>query len=240
MSQKNEYKILIVEDDPEISEMLFSFLQANGFNTFTASNGVLAVPLLASVAPDVIILDIVLPYMDGLAFLEKIRKQGVKTPVILLTEKKSLEDKLEGFDAGADDYVTKPFSPKELLARVNAVIRRSPETGEGKSTTNLPLTIGKLKIDPATREIRFSGTEIPSITKTEFDLLYYLAARPGIVVSRGELLENVLGYKHDCKTKSLTMHMANLRKKITQKAGDNFQLQAVSGVGYKLLADDAP
>jgi len=224
---------MIVEDDLGITEMLCTFFASNGINTTIAGDGKQALELVESFKPDVIVLDIILPYMDGLSVLDRLRADSITTPVILLTEKNTVEEKLQGFEAGADDYLTKPFSPKELLARIQAIMRRSKL--EGQAIRQQTIKIGDLTIDPATREVNLSGILYLPLTKTEFDLLYFLANRQDMVVTRAEILQNVLGYNPDSQTKALAMHITNIRKKFELHGLQTIKLLAVPGVGYKLV-----
>lgn len=236
MPQNQPFNLLIAEDDCGISEMLYTFFTANGINTAIAEDGIQALELVESFKPDVIILDIILPYMDGLSVLDRLRADTITTPVILLTKKNTVDEKLQGFGTGADDYVTKPFSPRVLLARVHAVMRRSKLMHQpvGQET----IQIRGLTIDPATREVKLSGSLYLPLTKTEFDLLYFLADRRNMAVSRAEILENILGYKPDSQTKALVMHITNIRKKFELHGLQSIKIQAVSGFGYKLIVTE--
>jgi DNA-binding response OmpR family regulator len=230
------YRVLIIEDDPSIQKMLRSFFLAHGAEVLTAEDGRLGLTMINSVNPDVVILDVVLPYIDGFSIVDKLRKDANEVPVILLTEKNTVEEKVEGLGLGADDYVTKPFSTKELLARVKCQLRR-----RGKSTfekTTPPVMAGSITIYPKTREVSCNSNkeELLPLTKTEFDLLYYLAQRQTQVCSHGELLQDVMGYNTDIKTKSLVIHIANIRRKLSDNNIDDVQIKAVTGVGYRLIA----
>lgn len=237
MSTNKPFKVLIVEDDTAIADMLNSFFVANGATVCYAKDGKEGLAMVESCAPSVVILDVVLPYIDGFSVLETLRETSFHLPVILLTEKKALEEKLRGLDAGADDYVTKPFSPQELLARVHAVLRRYE--GDGPASEDKKVEIGELTVDPATREVHLSGCLYLPLTKTEFDLLYYLACRENIAVKRADLLTHVLGYNPDSQTKSLAMHITNIRKKFDLHEVDSIKLLAVPGVGYKFVVTNS-
>ncbi len=236
MSIKESIKILIVEDDLAIANMLSTFFVSNGASVCLAKNGKEALAMAESCEPSVIILDVVLPYIDGFTVLRQLRAKSCDLPVILLTEKKTVAEKLEGFEAGADDYVTKPFSPQELQARVHAVLRRPAR--ETAFVHKKVINAGGLSIDPAAREVSLSGMLFLPLTKTEFDLLYYLADQKNVAVTRGELLTNVLGYNPGSQTKSLAMHITNIRKKFEQHGVETIKLQAVPAVGYKLVVID--
>jgi len=232
MPDTQSIKILIIEDDTGIGEMLRFFFSSQGMDTAIASDGQQGLAAITSFQPDIIILDIVLPYIDGLTLLEKIRQDGITTPVILLTEKNSVEEKLKGFDVGADDYVTKPFSLRELLARVRAILQRIEGTQSQRRQRIINLK--PLAINPHTREITLNDGTLLELTKTEFNIFYFLAENLNEVISHGVILENILGYDPDSQTKALVMHVANIRKKLKKRGITTLQLQAVPGIGYKL------
>ncbi len=233
MSQEIPPKLLIVEDDPSIATMLNTFFISHSVHTHIAEDGRQALELIKTFKPDIIILDIVLPYLDGLSVLDTLRNKANQTPVILLTDKRSVEEKLQGFEHGADDYVTKPFSPKELWMRVQAILRRSSHTGTGKKQQTL--VIGELSINPLTREAIVSANTALKLTKTEFDLLYFLADRKGQAVPHALILEKVMGYSPTSETKALVIHIANIRRKFESNGIQRITLQAVPGVGYKII-----
>jgi len=232
MSESQSANILIIEDDPGIGEMLRFFFASQGMHAAIASDGQKGLDMICSLQPDIIILDIVLPYIDGLTLLKKIRQDAITIPVILLTEKNSVEEKLQGFDVGADDYVTKPFSLRELLARVRAILQRSEGTKSQKN--HRIINLKPLSINPHTREITLNDGTLLDLTKTEFNIFYFLAENLNEVISHGVILENILGYDPDSQTKALVMHVANIRKKLHKKGVNSLQLQAVPGIGYKL------
>ncbi len=232
MTDTHTTNILIIEDDPGIGEMLRFFFSAQGLNTVLASDGRQGLGMISAFQPDIIILDIILPYMDGLTLLEKIREENNTTPVILLTEKKSIEEKLKGFDVGADDYVTKPFSLRELLARVRVILQRNE--GARSKKRNRIITLKQLSINPHSREVTLKDGTPVELTKTEFNIFYFLAENLNEVISHGVILEHILGYDPDSQTKALVMHVANIRKKLKKKGVTSLQLQAVPGIGYKL------
>ncbi|RUM42204.1 MAG: hypothetical protein DSY80_07575 [Desulfocapsa sp.] len=233
MPEKTTFKLLIVEDDPGIATMLNTFFTSRDVSTQVAPDGRQALELVTSFEPDIIILDIVLPYVDGLSVLDTLQKQAIRIPVILLTDKRSVEEKLAGFEHGADDYVTKPFSPKELWMRVQAILRRSKPSSENTQGT---VTVGNLSIDPLMREVLFRGKIPLAFTKTEFDLLYYLAQRQSQAVAHASLLSEVMGYSSTSQTKALVIHVANIRKKFKANNIHDVELAAVPGIGYKLLS----
>ncbi len=235
MCKEQAINLLIVEDDPDVANMLDLFLTSQGITTAIARDGREALTQVASFSPDIIVLDVVLPYMDGFSILNKLRSDSITIPVIMLTEKISIEERISGFEHGADDYVTKPFSPKELLMRVHAILRRLKASNETDTPQQKTITINHLSINPLTREIGVLGTTSPPLTKTEFDLLYFLAQNKNEVVTHATLLKEILKYKPTSHTKVLVVHIANIRKKIDLKGGNGVKLLTVSGVGYKLI-----
>lgn len=232
MSEHPAPKLLIVEDDPSILKMLSTFFTTQGMEVTVSEDGKGVIDQVKEFKPDVIILDVVLPYQDGFSIVETLRAQAVETPIIMLTEKNRVDDKVLGLELGADDYMTKPFSPKELHARVKAQMRR---VARKQVTPVEPIRVGPFVITPSSREVTFNGAVQVKITKTEFDLFLFLATRTHQVVPHGELLEEVLGYSPDIETKSLVMHIANLRKKLDKFDSQTIQIQAVTGVGYRLI-----
>ena len=230
------YRVLIVEDDLSIQKMLRAFFLAHGAEVLTAEDGRAGLQMISSSQPDIVILDVVLPYLDGFSIVEQLRKSSNDVPVILLTEKHTVEEKIEGLELGADDYVTKPFSTKELLARVKCQLRRSEKRGTEHATP--PIVAGSVTISPKIREVHCNGnnSDLIPLTKTEFDLLYYLAKKRKEVCTHAELLQNVMGYSSDIKTKSLVIHIANIRRKLNDSGVDDVQIKAVTGVGYRLIA----
>lgn len=222
-------KVLLVEDDPSIVEIVTLGLGYEQAEVSVATDGLQAVAMHREEMPDIVVLDIMLPKLDGLKVLQRIRAQR-DTPVILLTARDGLEDRVAGLDAGADDYLTKPFNPRELVARVKAVLRRA-ESGAGRGQV---LTIGDLSIDLARREVAVGGTAVSLRTK-EFDLLAALARDLGVVFSRERLLESVWGYEFDGETRTVDVHVNHLREKL---AGSTAAIETIRGIGYKLAATD--
>lgn len=225
--------ILVAEDDSGIVTLLRSFFEHNGAAVWSEDSGKNVLDRVHSFKPNLIILDVVMPYVDGLTALSELRKNGITTPVIMLTDKSSVEDKVTGLDYGADDYMTKPFSTKELLARVKTVLRRASQVSQGDSSRTIQ--VGTVEINPMAREINIVGGQRVEFTKTEFDLLHYLAQRKTEVVEHSSLLQEVLGYKGDVETKALVMHIANMRKKMAKISLSSIKIDTVAGVGYKLI-----
>ena len=220
-------KILIVEDEPDIAELVSFNLQRAGFSTITAHDGIAGLDRAWSEEPDLIILDLMLPGKDGFAVFKELRRDSrtSRTPVIMLTARAQTEDRIKGLEAGADDYLTKPFSPKELLLRTQSVLRRSADT---PSPTRY--ACGKLTFDKNSLKC-FLGKERVDLTSIEFKLLLYLAERSGTPQSRGDLLRHVWGYSEDIYSRTLDTHMKRVRKKLGDDAGI---VETVRGVGYCL------
>ncbi len=237
MTNNSIVKLLIVEDDPGIAAMLSAFFTSYNVETLVAPDGRQALESIVSFGPDIVILDIVLPHMDGLSVLSKLRADSIQTPVILLTDKKSVDDKLTGFEHGADDYLTKPFSPKELWMRIQAILRRS--IYKEPQRKHRAVAVGKLSINPLTREVTTQNAPPIALTKTEFDLLLFLAERKGQAVPHAEILETVMGYSPSSQTKALVIHIANIRKKLQAQGVHEIQIQTVPGIGYKVQTQPA-
>lgn len=221
--------VLVVEDEPEIGEILEGYLRRDGFHTERAADGHQALNLLRAAQPDLVLLDIQLPEMDGLEVLRRIRSNG-NTPVILVTARTEDLDKLLGLELGADDYVTKPFSPREVVARVKAVLRRATPT----QATKPIVRVGPLEID-SEKVVARLGSERLELTPTEFRLLETLARAPGKAFSRAELLGAALP-DSDALERVVDVHLKNLRKKL-ELAGEAELLETVRGVGYRLWAE---
>ncbi len=218
--------VLVVEDEPEIAEILEGYLRREGFRTERAADGKQALNLIRAARPDLVLLDIMLPEMDGLEVLRRVRSNG-NTPVILLTARTEDLDKLLGLELGADDYVTKPFSPREVVARVKAVLRRAAPSEASRAI----LRVGPLEID-SEKVVARLGVERLELTPTEFRLLETLARTPGKAFTRAELLEAALP-ESDALERVVDVHLKNLRRKLEQAGGAHL-LETVRGVGYRL------
>ena len=225
-------KVLIVEDDGNIAELLHLYLEKEGFETQVAGDGGKGVELFRSFQPDLVLLDIMLPVMDGWGVLKKIREHD-KTPVIMLTAKGETEDKVSGLEMGADDYIVKPFEVKELLARVHAVLRRTGDDGKPKSKK---LTFDKLVINLDSYELIVDGKKIDTPPK-EMELLYHLAATPNRVYTRNQLLDEVWGFDYFGDSRTVDVHIKRLREKL-EGVSDKWALKTVWGVGYKFEAEE--
>ncbi len=219
--------VLIVEDEPQIAEILEGYLRRGGYRTERAGDGQTALKLFRAARPDLILLDVLLPEMDGLEVLKAVRAAST-TPVIMLTARTEELDKLLALELGADDYVTKPFRPREVMARVKAVLRRSQPLGQGA-----PLRVGTLELDPLRASVQI-GDQALELTATEFRLLHHLAGSPGRIFNRAELLEAALP-ESEALERVIDVHLRNLRRKLeTADASD--MLQTVRGMGYRLSA----
>ncbi|WKD59714.1 MtrAB system response regulator MtrA [Corynebacterium caspium] len=219
-------KILVVDDDPAISEMLALVLEAEGFSPIPVTDGTEAVPAFQREQPDLILLDLMLPGMNGVDICRAIRLESA-VPIIMLTAKTDTVDIVLGLESGADDYVTKPFKPKELVARVRARLRRA----EKNEATEI-IEVGDITIDVPQHTVRRGEEEI-SLTPLEFDLLVEMARRPGQVFTREALLEKVWGYRHASDTRLVNVHVQRLRSKIEKDPEYPQVVLTVRGVGYK-------
>lgn len=221
-------KVLVVEDDPNVIELLRLYLQKAGYEVLVAEDGSQAIAAYQDQKPDLVILDVMLPYLSGWEVCRQIRKEG-ETPVILLTARGESADKILGFELGADDYVVKPFDPQELLARVRAVLRRSRnEKGAAKEGV---LHYPGLEVDMNQYRVVVDG-ETVELAPKEMELLYFLASHPNQVFSREQLLDRVWGYDFLGDSRTVDVHIKNLRKKV-DKGRNPWRIATVWGVGYK-------
>jgi DNA-binding response OmpR family regulator len=220
--------ILVVDDEPTIARVVAGYLQREGYDAFTASDGPAAVAADARHHPDLVVLDVMLPGYDGLQVMAHLRRTRA-VPVILLTARGEESDRVLGLRLGADDYVVKPFSPAELVARVGAVLRRvEPETAAE------PVRVGRVEIDPAARSATVDGEPV-ELTAREFDLLLHLARNPGRVFTRDELMQAVWRQSVWSDTATVTVHVRRLRQKIELDPLQPAHLRTVWGIGYKLV-----
>ena len=220
-------KVLIVEDDSNIAQLLQLYLDKEGFETCVARDGGKGVELFRTFAPELVLLDIMLPVMDGWSVLKKIREEG-DTPVIMLTAKGEVEDRVAGLESGADDYVVKPFEMKEVLARIHAVLRRAgaeEESGEKK------LSFDRLTINLDSYELLVDGQRIDTPPK-ELELLFHLASAPNRVFTRNQLLDEVWGFDYFGDSRTVDVHIKRLREKL-EGVSESWGLRTVWGVGYK-------
>jgi DNA-binding response OmpR family regulator len=219
--------VLVVDDEPIVRDVVVRYLRREGYRTLEAGDGDAALALIECEQPDLVVLDLMLPGTDGLAVCRRIRARS-ELPVIMLTARAEEADRIVGLELGADDYVTKPFSPRELAARVKTVLRRaqSPILGEER------LTFDELEIDASTREVTKSGVPV-RLTAKEFDLLWFLASNPRHVFSRDQLMDRVWGYEAALGAGTVTVHIRRLRSKIETDPARPRRLETVWGVGYR-------
>ncbi len=222
-------RVLVIEDNSDLAYGLRNNLEIEGYEVELAVNGAFGLALTAERRFDLVILDLMMPDVDGLRVLKTIRDRGDRTPVLILTARGQEEDKVRGLRLGADDYVTKPFGVLELLARIEALLRRArPERPAGT-----PVRIGDVVIDPASRVARRADVDIPLAPK-EFDLLWALVEAEGAAVSRDRLMERVWGYGADVLSRTVDTHIAELRRKLETGAGAPVHIVTVRKVGYRL------
>jgi two-component system response regulator MprA len=219
-------KILVVDDERAVRESLRRALELEGYEIELADDGLAALAALEDDEPDAMILDVLMPGLDGLEVARRIRREGSRLPILMLTARVEVDDRVAGLDAGADDYVTKPFALDELLARVRALLRRTHEDGTGK------LAFGDLELDPGTREVQRGGEPI-ELTRTEFSLLELFMRNPRQVLTRSVIFERVWGYDFGFGSNSLDVYIGYLRRK-TESGGKPRLIQTVRGVGYAL------
>ncbi len=224
-------RILIVDDEEMIVRTVKAYLDQEGFKTYTASDGEAAMRAFAEKGPDLIVLDLLLPKLSGIEVTKKIRAVST-VPIIMLTAKAAETDRVVGLELGADDYVIKPFSPRELVARIRAVLRRI----DGGAGTAERISIRDLDIDLKSREVTVNGRDI-ELTPTEFDLLSFLAHHPGQVFTRLQLLREVQGYTYDAFARTIDTHVKNLRRKIEPDPKVPLYILTVHGVGYRFTRE---
>ena len=219
--------VLVVDDDPKLLKMLQRTLVYENLHVFTATNGLEALPLVQAHQPDLIIVDWMMPRMDGLAFIQRLRDEENKTMVLMLTARDAIENRVEGLESGADDYLVKPFAPAELVARVHAMLRRVEAKPENQKVTYADITL-----DPSTREAR-RGDMVLQLTVTEFNLLHLLLRHPRQVLERRQILNDVWGYDFGGDDNVLEIYIGYLRKKL-EADGQARLIHTVRGVGYAL------
>lgn len=225
-------KILVVDDEPNIREVVGLYLRRDGHSVVTAADGEEALKLYRQSEPDLVVLDLMLPKVSGLEVCRRIQADE-RVPVVMLTARDEEEDRIVGLGIGADDYVVKPFSPRELAARVEAVLRRVNEARAGSGAGKL-MVFGDLRIDPNAREVTVRDAPV-TLTAREFDLLHHMASHPRRVFTRDQLMETVWGYAFAGDTSTVTVHMRRLREKIESEPARPRYLQTVWGVGYRFV-----
>ncbi len=220
-------RVLVIEDDTEITDALRRSLRHEGYEVRTAGDGVEALDAAAEFIPDLVVLDLGLPRLDGIEVCKQLRADG-DVPILILTARTETDDRVTGLDSGADDYLVKPFERQEFLARIRALLRRRPPRGSAS------LSVGDLKLNPDTREVHRGGREI-ELTNREFELLEYLLRNERLVVSRERLLDEVWGYDPMAATNTIDVFISNLRRKL-EAAGEPRLLHTKRGAGYVLRA----
>ena len=224
-ASNKSFKVVLAEDDPAVRNAVQRVLELEGYSVVVTKDGVAALDAILSNTPDAVVMDVMMPFSDGLSICRELRRRANRTPVLLLTARHEVGDRVAGLDAGADDYLVKPFSIDELLARVRALLRRN-----ASNTTSSILQLADLTLDSTCREVR-RGLRIVDLTKTEFDLLQVLLAQTGIVLSREYLYEHIWGFDFETNSKSLDVYVGYLRRKIEQN-DETKLLHTVRGVGY--------
>lgn len=242
MSLRGEPTVLLVEDDENVRRLIGAYLEREGFSVHTAADGAAALELFHSESPHLIILDLMLPKIDGWEVCRRIRSgepRTAGTPIIMLTARGEERDRIEGLEIGADDYVTKPFSPKELVLRVRAILRRSGAAPDADD--KVELVYPGLEINGLQRICTVNGNEV-ELTRREFDLLWHLAHHPGQAFERDQLLEQVWGYDFAGRHRTVDVHITRIREKIERGGSDSpyTYIQTVWGIGYKFEVLPAP
>lgn len=228
------HKILVIEDEPTLARLLSYNLTQEGYETTVIDHGGEGLQTALQRSFDLIILDIMLPGLNGFEVLTRIRQNGVRTPVIILTARNAEEEVVQGLKHGADDYITKPFGVAELLARVSAVLRRTQQDEAPAVQTNEKvITVGELSIFPEKYEVIVGGEPIPLRPK-EFEVLLYLVQRPGMVITRDDLMNVVWGFDYIGGQRTVDVHVSSLRKKL-ELGQQSVQIESIRGVGYKLV-----
>ncbi len=221
--------ILLVDDEPNITQLARLYLERDGFKVEAVGDGLEALEAVEKLKPTLMVLDIMLPGLDGFEVCRRLRAQDNPIPIIMLTARDDDFDKIVGLELGADDYLTKPFNPRELVARVKAILRRSERLTAAQNQN--PIRLGDLLIDPAAREVQINGQPVDMRTQ-EFELLSVFARHKGIVLTREQLLQLAWGYDFYGQTRTVDVHVAHLRKKL---AGSQVKIETVTGIGYKLV-----
>ena len=222
-------RILIVDDEPNIVQLARLYLEREGFKVESAGDGRSALAAVQQRPPALLVLDIMLPEMDGLEVCRRLRASGNSLPILMLTARDEDVDKILGLELGADDYLTKPFNPRELVARIKAILRRGERTAD---SARAPIHLDEVVIDPARREVTVNG-ELVNLRTQEFDLLLTLAEHKGLVLTREQLLEKAWGYDYYGQSRTVDVHVGHLRRKL---ANSSLHIETITGVGYKLVA----
>lgn len=225
MSMPGAPRVLVAEDDPAVRKAVERVLELENYAVTTVNDGAAALEAITRHTPDLAVMDVMMPFADGLSVCREARHRGITIPILLLTARHEVGDRVAGLDAGADDYMVKPFAVDELLARCRALLRRT-----APAANSAVLRVGDLLLNPMTREAK-RGDRVLNLTKTEFDLLELLMQKPGIVLSRDQIYEDIWGYDFETSSKSLDVYIGYLRRK-TEEAGESRVVFTVRGVGY--------
>jgi DNA-binding response OmpR family regulator len=232
-----QQRILVVDDEASVCDVLKRYLEREGYQVHVAKDGRSALQAAAAMAPDLVVLDVMLPQLEGLEVCRRLRSQS-QVPIIMLTARDEEKDRLAGFTTGADDYVTKPFSPAELVLRIKAVLRRVAAATQQTVSGGQALHSGALMIAPAFRRVEVAG-KVVELTTKEFDLLYFMARHPRQVFTRTQLLSNVWGYDFYGDDSTVTVHIRRLREKLEPDATRPTYVKTVWGTGYKFEPEAA-
>jgi len=228
MTMNGMTRLLVAEDDRQVREALERILGFEGYEVVSVTDGAAALEAIDAAAPDAIVLDVMMPLVDGLAVCRRLRARGDRTPVLMLTARDEVSDRVAGLDAGADDYLPKPFALEELLARLRALLRRADDTLDGVDT----LTFDDIELDLAGRIVR-RGDRVIELTRTEFQILELLMRHPGVVLDRMTMYTEIWGYEGETSSKALDVHTRYVRRKL-EADGEPRLLHTVHGVGYVL------
>lgn len=230
-------KILIIEDEPNIRELVLYNLKTNGYEGIAAEDGIMGITMVHREKPDLILLDIMLPGKNGFEICKELRDEGNNTPIIMMTAKTEEEDKVTGLEYGADDYISKPFGIREMMARIKAVIRRYETVGEARDVkekaSETILTIGELTLNVERHEVTIAGKNV-ELTLKEFELLKYLMQNRGRVFSRDQLLNKIWGIDYAGETRTVDVHIRHLRQKLSEEYNDEGYIETIRGKGYKV------
>lgn len=229
--EQEQQSVLVVEDDKSVSQLIRLYMAQAGYQVLSAETGLDGLNVALNGNPDIVLLDLNLPGMDGIEVCRNIRKSSA-VPIIMVTARVEEDDRLIGLDLGADDYVSKPFSPRELVARVNAVLRRTQRDAEKRESTTEAVAAGSINVDLDRRAASVDGSEI-DLTPTEFRLLTYFIEASGRTVSREQIIENVFGYDFNGYDRTVDTHVSNLRKKLEAAEPEVKHLKTMYGVGYR-------
>lgn len=226
-------KILVIEDEPNIRELVLYNLKTNGYDGIEAEDGIMGITMVHREKPDLILLDLMLPEKSGYEICRELRAEGDNTPIIMITAKTEEMDKVMGLECGADDYISKPFGIRELMARIKAVLRRYEVTADAEDGKDTVLAAADLNINVERHEVSVGGIPI-ELTFKEFELLRYLVENRGRVFTRDQLLNNVWGIDYAGETRTVDVHIRHLRQKLSEAGADEQHIETIRGKGYKM------